>query len=145
MEEMTREKARFRLFEQKLNCAQTVLSQFAERLDIDEETALKVAANFGGGMHKGDMCGCVTGGLMALGLKYGVTDGTDAVGTAILNEKSLKYMSLFSERCGALRCRELLGADVGTDEGKMKAGEIIPQRCPDYVTAACEILEEMID
>ena len=71
MAAITEEEARYRLFDQGFDCAQTVFSAFAEDLDLDEETALKIAAGFGGGMHQGDMCGCVTGGLMVLGLKYG--------------------------------------------------------------------------
>ena len=144
MEKMTKEYAKERLFEQKLDCAQTVFSHFAEELDLDEEEALRIASGFGGGMHHGGACGCVTGGLMTLGLKYGFTDGTDEVGKNLMNEKSQKYLARFRERCGALNCRELLGVDVGTDEGKMKAGEVIPLRCPGFVEAACDILDEML-
>ena len=80
MAAITEEEARYRLFDQGFDCAQTVFSAFAEELDLDEETALKIAAGFGGGMHLGDMCGCVTGGLMVLGLKYGWNEEGDAVG-----------------------------------------------------------------
>ena len=55
MEEMTEELARARLFEDGFDCAQAVFSHFAEDLDLDEELALKIAAGFGGGMHRGDM------------------------------------------------------------------------------------------
>ena len=144
MEKMTKEYAREKLFGQNFDCAQTVFSHFAEELDLDEEDALKIASGFGGGMHHCGACGCVTGGLMALGMKYGFADGTDEVGINLMNEKAQKYMALFRERCGALNCRELLGTDVSTTEGKMKAGEVIPLRCPGFVEAACDILDEML-
>ena len=70
MEHMTEEKAYAKLVDDCYDCAQTVFSHFAEELGLDEETALKISAGFGGGMHKGDMCGTVTGGLMALGLVH---------------------------------------------------------------------------
>ena len=145
MESMTLEKATARLFEDNFDCAQTVFAHFAEELDLDEETALKIAAGFGGGMHLGDMCGCVTGGLMVLGLKYGWNEEGDAVGRDLMNRKAQEYERRFRERLGGLRCRELLEADVSTSEGKMLAAERIPDRCPGFVAAATEILEEMLE
>ncbi len=145
MAAITEEEARYRLFDQGFDCAQTVFSAFAEDLDLDEETALKIAAGFGGGMHQGDMCGCVTGGLMVLGLKYGWNEEGDSVGKDLMNRKAQEYERRFRERLGGLRCRELLEADVSTSEGKMLAAERIPDRCPGFVAAATEILEEMLE
>ncbi|MBR5701989.1 MAG: C_GCAxxG_C_C family protein [Oscillospiraceae bacterium] len=145
MAAITEEEARYRLFDQGFDCAQTVFSAFAEELDLDEETALKIAAGFGGGMHLGDMCGCVTGGLMVLGLKYGWSEEGDAVGKDLMNRKAQEYERRFLERLGGLRCRELLEADVSTSEGKMLAAERIPDRCPGFAAAATEILEEMLE
>lgn len=50
------------------NCAQSVLVAFAGDIGLDEETAYKVAANFGGGMKTGSVCGAISGGLMVLGM-----------------------------------------------------------------------------
>ncbi len=144
MEKMTEEKAAYRLFDLGYDCAQTTLSHFAEEFDLDEETALKIASGFGGGMHRGDECGCITGGLMALGLKYGFAEPNDDVGKDIMKKKSLQFMDRFKAEFGSVYCRDLLGADVGTDEGKAKAGEEIPKRCPGFVTGACEILEDLL-
>ena len=145
MAAMNEEQARYMLFELGYDCAQTVFSAFAEDLDLDEETALKIAAGFGGGMHQGDMCGCVTGGLMVLGLKYGWSEEGDAVGKDLMNRKAQEFERRFRERLGGLRCRELLDADVSTPEGKMLAAERIPGRCPGFAAAATEILEEMLE
>ena len=145
MAAMNEEQARYMLFDQGYDCAQTVLSAFAEDLDLDEETALRLAAGFGGGMHLGDMCGCVTGALMALGLKYGFDQPGDKVGKDLMNAKAQEFERRFREAVGGLRCRELLEADVSTPEGKLLAGERVPQRCPGFVVAACEILEEMLE
>ena len=145
MAAITEEEARYRLFDQGFDCAQTVFSAFAEELDLDEETALKIASGFGGGMHQGDMCGCVTGGLMVLGLKYGFSEPNDAVGKDLMNQKAMEYERRIQEVDeGCLRCREMLGVDPSTPEGKLKAGEIIPKRCPGLVVNACKILEEML-
>ena len=116
-----------------------------EELDLDEETALKIAAGFGGGMHKGDMCGTVTGGLMVLGLKYGFCEPNDAVGKDLMNQKAMEYERRIQEVDeGCLRCREMLGVDPSTPEGKAQAMNIIPKKCPQLVVNACKILEEML-
>ena len=57
------------MFSQKFNCAQVVFAHGAHFLGLDMETALKIPAVFGGGMHQGNECGAVTGALMASGLK----------------------------------------------------------------------------
>ena len=146
MEHMTLEKATARLFEDNFDCAQTVFSHFAEELGLDEETALKISAGFGGGMHKGDMCGTVTGGLMVLGLKYGFCEPNDAVGKDFMNRKAMEFERRIQEADdGCLRCREMLGVDPSTPEGKLKAMEIIPKRCPQLVVNACNILEELLE
>lgn len=50
------------------NCAQSVLMSFTQSLNLDDETAFKIATAFGGGMKSGITCGVITGGLMVLGL-----------------------------------------------------------------------------
>ena len=55
------------------NCAQSVVMPFAEAAGLSPEIARRFAANFGGGMKRGSVCGAVTGGLMALGL-FGLDD-----------------------------------------------------------------------
>ena len=54
------------------NCAQSVLWAFAPRLNFDAEAALKIACGLGAGMgRRQEVCGAVTGGILALGLKFG--------------------------------------------------------------------------
>ena len=58
-------------FSNNFNCSQAVFTAFATEAGLDEELALKIATQFGGGARKGEMCGAVSGALMVLGLKYG--------------------------------------------------------------------------
>ncbi len=50
------------------NCTQSVLMSFTQSLNLDDETAYKIAVAFGAGMKSGITCGVITGGLMVLGL-----------------------------------------------------------------------------
>ena len=55
-------------------CSQAVFATFSEMLGLDKETALKIANGFGGGIaRKQEICGAVSGAIMAIGLKYGKT------------------------------------------------------------------------
>lgn len=80
------------------NCAQSVLLPFAEEAGIDEETALKMAANFGGGMRIASACGAFTGAIMALGL-MGYDD------PAMVTEVARRIKS---EHEGFIDCKDLL-------------------------------------
>ncbi|NLO47315.1 MAG: C_GCAxxG_C_C family protein [Clostridiales bacterium] len=146
-EKMTEETAAYRLFDLGYDCCQTVLSYCAEDLGMDEEDALKLGSGFGGGLHVGEVCGCVTGAVMALGLKYGFSEPKDDIGKQIMNARTGEFIRRFKEENGALRCKELLGYDVSIPEEKAKIGEdgIIPQKCPGLVCSACRILDNMLD
>lgn len=49
-------------------CSQAVFIPFAEGYGLDADTADAISAHFRAGMLTGQVCGAVTGGLMALGL-----------------------------------------------------------------------------
>ena len=60
------------------NCAQSVLYASCDRLSFDKDTALRVACGLGAGMgRKENVCGALTGGILALGLKHGRGDRED--------------------------------------------------------------------
>jgi hypothetical protein len=52
----------------------------------------------------------------------------------------------FGARCGSLACSALMGCDMSTPEGVeyARTAGLFQSRCPEYVRAAAEILEEML-
>ena len=50
------------------NCGQSVILPFAEDMGIPAELVMRFAANFGGGMKTGALCGAVAGGITVLAL-----------------------------------------------------------------------------
>ncbi len=91
------------------NCAQSVLLACGAYTGLDEKTAIAVSAPFGGGMRCGEMCGAVSGGLMALGLSFGTAEKSAVA--AMAKELSEE----FKERLGCLRCLDLKSAGVSCD------------------------------
>ncbi len=54
------------------SCSQAVVATLGEQVGVERKQALRLAAGFGGGIAlQGDICGIVSGAIMAIGLKYG--------------------------------------------------------------------------
>lgn len=133
------------VFLQNYNCSQAVFSTFATLAGLDEKTALRVASPFGGGMaRQGEVCGAVTGGLMALGLLR----GTDTPASKeVIYRLSQEFMGRFKERHGSCLCRDLLGSDISTPEGYQVAAEkgVFRSICPALVNEAAEMVQELLE
>jgi C_GCAxxG_C_C family probable redox protein len=107
------------------NCAQSILGVFCEDLNLDKETAMKLATGFGAGMARmQEVCGAVTGGAMVLGLKHGRGPAFDKAATEDTYQRVGEFMNRFAEKHGSCLCRKLLnGYDLQTEEGRMKYKE----------------------
>ncbi len=130
------------------NCAQSVFYAFCEDLGVDQDTSLKMACGFGAGMgRKGEVCGAVTGGIMALGVKYGRGEKEDRAVTDAAYVKVRELMDQFASRNGTCICRQLLhGCDLTTEEGQkyFKENDLLNKSCKPCVQSAVEILETMM-
>ena len=132
-------------FAKGFNCSQSVLAAFASQLGIDDETALKLASPFGGGIaHQGNVCGAVTGALMALGAQKGNATPETKEETYRLAEE---YVKQFQERHGSILCRELIGYDISKPDEFQKAREssVFHDTCPGLVRDAAGLVAEFLD
>jgi len=144
---MSRPEIALCLFRQGFSCSQAVAAAFAPDLGLDREAALRLAQPFGGGIaRRADWCGAVTGAFLAIGLKHGRDRAEDAAARdrtyALVNE----FIARFSARHGQLKCRDLLGCDIGTPEGQKQAEtqKLHQTKCEDFVRDAAAILEEIL-
>lgn len=142
---MTEDKAR-ECYIGGIDCSQVVFGDAAERLGFDKETARKISACFGGGMFRGERCGCVTGALMAIGLKYGHCIEGDQETKAEMMGILKEFTDAFEEENGSLICKELIKYDVSKPEEMQAALEsgIMFELCPKLAVSACEILEDLL-
>ena len=132
-------------FAKGFNCSQAVFSAYAAHFGIDDETALKLASPFGGGVaRQGEVCGAVTGALMVLGLERG---------NATLEAKDDTYKSAeeflkcFEDLHDTILCRELLGYDLSNLDERQSAREkgVFTSACPVFVKDAAELVGEFLD
>ena len=67
-------------------------------------------------MWNGDTCGCVSGALMAIGLKYGHWAPGDRETKKRLRAKAAEFEKRFIERNNSLICKNILGYDLTVPE-----------------------------
>ncbi|MCL2383825.1 MAG: C-GCAxxG-C-C family protein [Oscillospiraceae bacterium] len=133
-----KEKA-IKLFEQKYNCAQAVVLAYGDSFDLDEDALKKVTSGFGGGIAAtGEVCGAISGAVVALGLKYGFTDSLDTETRAKQKEVIRNFMNAFKANHKGVDCRELLTEDEGT------VHKIHSPKCFSVVEEICDLLEKYL-
>ena len=133
-------------FTSGLSCSQAVFSALSEDLGVPRDTALRLASAFGGGMaRRGEVCGAVTGALMALGLARGHVTA-DEEGKEQTYRLANEFADRFAQRHGSLRCQALIGCLLSTHEGLQEARDrgVFKDICPGLVRDAAEIAEAII-
>ncbi len=134
-------------FKEDFSCAQSIFSTYAPHYGLDRDKALKISTGFGGGMARcGKTCGAVTGAFMVIGLKNGMGISKDIEAKEKTYQIILEFSNKFQENNGSLICKELLGCDLNTPEGKdyFNQNELFEKICLHCVKNAAEILEEML-
>ena len=104
-----RVKKAYALHHSGYNCAQAELGAYVDLFDLDMDRAMTIAYGFGGGVGMTrEICGTLTGGAMALGLKYGKGEA-DVKQKKFVNEKVAALCKEFEDSHGSVVCGELLG------------------------------------
>jgi C_GCAxxG_C_C family probable redox protein len=124
-----------------------VLGGFAERYGMSLEHAVRSACAFGGGVAgTAQTCGAVNGALMALGLAHATSEPGNGPARQNTYTATRSLLARFRERHGSLSCRELLGVDIGTSEGRERAMSegLFATRCPVLVRDAAGLAAELV-
>ncbi len=136
-------------FKEGYNCSQAVLLAFADRINMDKSTALKLSSSFGGGMGRlREVCGAVSGMFMVAGLLYGYDEPRDLQGKTEHYARIQELAEEFRIRNGSIVCKELLGL-------KEKESSPIPEKrteeyykkrpCVQLIGMAAAIMEQYMD
>lgn len=93
-------------------CCQSVVAAFSDLYGLDDTTAKKIAAGFGGGVGRMRMmCGAVSGIVMLVGLDCGQTEGSDREGKSACYKVVQDLLAKSKDENGSLICAEILGID----------------------------------
>jgi len=134
--------------EQGYNCAQAAYLAFSDLTGMDEKTAIRISSSFGGGMGRmREVCGAVSGALMAFGMLRGPEDPTDQPAKAEHYRRIQEFGMKFRERHGSIICRELLGDKAGTGYVPAERNEEFYKMrpCERMVYSAVELMAEILE
>jgi len=135
------------LFDKGFNCSQSVLGAFAEDFGIPLETSLCIASGFGGGIsRKGEVCGAVSGAVMAIGLASGSSDPQDKEAKEHTYILVQQFTGAFRDKHTHVRCPDLLGMDIGNPEAlqQVRQQNLFETICPGLVEDAARIVAAVI-
>lgn len=146
--EKTRKEQAKEYFYEGYNCSQSLVLAFKDLINLDEETLVKLASSFGGGMGRlREVCGAVSGMFMVIGILYGYSDPQNGGSKAEHYGRVQELANRFEAKYGSIVCRELLGLtqkhDAPTPEARTK-DYYAKRPCPEIIGAAAEILDEYI-
>lgn len=143
---MTKAEMAKNYFEEGYNCCQAVVLAFLEEMNMDRETALKIASSFGGGVGRlREVCGAVSGMCIVAGALYGYTDTTSKDEKAEHYKLIQQFAKEFEKRNGSIICKVLTGIEKGSHIPTDRTPQFYKKRpCSALVFDAAEILETCI-
>ena len=119
-------------------CSQAVLGAFCENYGMDITMARKISCGLNSGFRHAEICGAVAGAVLVIGLKFGDSK-------TVCNQKVEEFIRIFKERNKDITCRNILGCDISTPEGRENAvnNSLFKTICKDMVISATQILCEL--
>jgi C_GCAxxG_C_C family probable redox protein len=135
------------LFQQGFSCSQAVLSVFAQQFRLDQDLARRISQGFGGGIaYTDDLCGAISGAIMAIGLRYGRTTAEDKTAKEKTYAVVGEFLRQFKQNNSSTECTKLLGYNLSDPQqmAEAKKNKAVMARCPAFVQDAVGIVETLI-
>lgn len=120
MQTRTSEKA-VELFDSGFNCAESVLFALSQEFNQKSSLIPRIATGFGAGVGRsGQICGALSGTVMAIGLLKGCDkgEGREKRNAAYINVRQI--IKDFEKEFGSNQCRMLTQCDLQTHKGREK-------------------------
>jgi hypothetical protein len=88
----------------------------------------------------------LTGGVLVVGLAHGRDHAEEHEAKEAVHAKAGEFVQRFAEVNGALRCRDLIGLDVSSEEGLQEYhAQNLHERCSEIVSNAVRVILELLD
>lgn len=126
-----------KLFDSGFNCAESVLLVLAEEFGQKTPLIPRIATGFGGGVGRsGNICGALSGAIMAIGLKIGCDEAEEKEKRTTVYESVQLMIKAFEKEFGSTECKTLTQCDLQTQEGqdKYRSKEARKNLCPKFVS-----------
>lgn len=132
---------------QEFHCSQALAGVFAEEFGYNLKNVMKISTCFGGGMHRGELCGCITAAVMIFGMAFGLYDPQDKKLESFGYKNADEFFSRFRERMGGKTlCKEILGKDFSKPDelAAIRREGLVKKVCPHVLQASIEIIEDIL-
>lgn len=135
------------LFNNGHNCSQAIFVSHCTQFGLPADVAAKLALGFGGGVgRQGKICGCASGAILLLGLKYGQGSTSDVQKRNHCYDVVKAFCQRFAEVNGALDCKDIIRYNLNNIEERKKAQEanVFKNRCAHVVASTEQLLKEFL-
>jgi len=115
-------------------CSESVLLAISNYLGVRNRLIPKIATGFGAGMGgREEVCGAISGGIIALGLKFGRSSPKKQEEKAYWFAAEL--LERFEKEFSHVTCRELTGCDLTIEVGRKKYADekMWETQCRQYI------------
>jgi C_GCAxxG_C_C family probable redox protein len=117
---LTAEKA-VKLFDSGFNCAESVLLALSEEFGQTNTVIPRIATGFGAGVGRsGNVCGALSGAVMAIGLKIGCDKAEEKEKRNATYESVQLMIKAFEKEFESIQCKKLTRCDLKTQRGREK-------------------------
>lgn len=136
-------------FTSGFNCAESVLLTLTKEFNRPTNLIIpSIATGFGGGIARtGSICGALSGATMVIGLIVGRNRPDELDKKETVYEMASKMITDFEKEFGTCLCKDLIGCDLRTPEGRERVHEnkIIENRCSKFVRWAANYVRHLIE
>lgn len=126
------------------SCAQAVACAFGDVIGLEEKQIAALLSGFGGGFRSGEICGVISGAITVLGARWPHDIAEDMAAKEFAAEKAKEFQRRFLEKFPAVRCADIKELPCATEKSPTAVQLGLEKACAVYITAAAEIVEEML-
>ena len=132
------------LFDQGLCCSESVLQALAESRGIQSELIPKIATGLCGGISRSsNICGAVSGGVLAIGLCFGRSQPGQSPEESIRRVRA--FLAKCEQRFGSTNCEKLIGCRLDTPEGQeFFKKHNLREKCAGFTSEAARLASEIL-
>lgn len=128
-----------------MTCSQAILTVFGPAVGLHAEQAKVLGRSLCGiNIGKFGVCGYLNGAALLLGMSRDQAEESSARSATTASVDAL--CQRFKTKNGHLRCKNLVGADMSTPEGKkaIQENNLIAKHCYGYGRDVAAILDELL-
>jgi len=124
-------KKAYEMYKAGFSCGQIVATFCSEPCGFDEKAARAALGSFGGGIHRGEVCSAVVGGLYSLGMYCNHCEYGDERAKEKIAGMTDEFTEAFSAKHGSLCCRDLCNT-----------GDL--HKCGEYIGTSEELVKKLV-